>query len=91
MDRFFGGQPLAVVLKLVIMSIVVGIVLTALNLDALSLIRWIRDLAQRIYDLGFKTFDWLIQYFIVGAVVVIPVWLISRLLRSRKQPGDGGP
>jgi hypothetical protein len=37
-------------------------------------------LAKRIYDLGFRSIDWLIQYFLLGALIVFPIWFIARLL-----------
>ena len=84
MDRFFGGSPVRAIATLVILSVAVGIVLSTLGLDALSLIRWIPDLVRRIYDLGFDAFDWLLRYFLLGATIVIPVWLVMRLVRMRR-------
>ncbi|MBI1386016.1 MAG: integrase [Rhizobiales bacterium] len=86
MESFFGGRPLMVLLKLVVISIIVGIVLAALNLDAVAIIRGIRDLAERIYAMGFDAVEWVLQYFLLGAIIVFPIWLIARLLRI----GSGG-
>jgi hypothetical protein len=88
MDRFFGGNPLRAIVTLVLLSIAVGIVLSTLGLDALALIRWIPDLFRRIYDLGFEAFHWLFRYFLLGATIVIPVWVVVRLLRMRKDTGS---
>ncbi len=82
MDRFFGGNPLMVLLKLAIISLVVGIVLAALNLDALALLDSIRRLAVRIYEMGFDAIAWAFRYFLLGAVIVFPIWLVSRLWKS---------
>ena len=89
MDRFFGGNPLMVLLKLAIISLVVGIVLAALNLDALALLDNIGRLAVRIYEMGFDAFHWAFRYFLLGAVIVFPIWLVSRLWKSSGGSKDG--
>ena len=55
MDRntFFGGNPVAVIVRLVVLSIIVGIVLSALNIRPDEIIYHIQRLIQRISDLGF--------------------------------------
>lgn len=80
MERILGGSPVAVVIRLVLSSIVVGIALSALGLTPGELFRRIDFLLQRLYDMGFRWVEWLIGYFLIGAVIVVPVWLIARLL-----------
>jgi hypothetical protein len=78
-SRFVGGSPLAVAFRLVLLSILVGVVLAAIGFDPWNIVRSIRLLAERIWDLGFDTVNWLWRYFLLGAVIVIPVWLLSRI------------
>lgn len=85
MEGFFGGRPIMVVLKLAIVSVVVGIVLAALNLDARELLMGLQRLAERIYAMGFDAFTWVGEYFLLGAVIVFPIWLISRLFAAGKK------
>lgn len=83
----FGGNPLGVIIRLVILSIVVGVVLSALDITPRNFLYHIEVLLRRIYDLGFATFDWVLQYLILGAIVVVPIWLVARLfgvIGSRK-------
>ena len=87
-DRLFGGNPLGVVLRLVVLSIVVGIVLSALNISPQNLVHHVRVLAQRIYNLGFGAFEGLLGYFLVGAVVVVPIWLVARLIGAAGRRND---
>jgi len=84
MDKFFGGAPVWVVLRLAVISLVLGIVLAAFNLDAFGLVQKLRDLITYVYDLGFDAFAWVFDYFILGAVIVFPVWLILRLFAVAK-------
>jgi hypothetical protein len=80
-SRFFGGPPLSVAIKLILLSIVVGVILAALDLDPLHMVRSIERLARAIWDMGFDAVLWVWRYFVLGAVLVIPIWLIVRLVR----------
>ena len=82
MENFFGGTPLMVLLRLAVISLIVGIVLAALNLDALELVQHLKLLIARVYNLGWDAIEWVLQYFLLGAVIVFPVWLIARLVKT---------
>jgi len=77
--RFLGGSPLAVTFRLILLSILVGVVLAAIGFDPWNIINSIRLLFQRIWDLGFDAINWLWRYFLLGAVIVVPIWFLSRL------------
>ena len=77
--RFLGGTPLAVAFRLILLSILVGVVLAAIGFDPWNIVSSIRRLFNWIYDLGFDAINGLWRYFLLGAVIVIPIWLISRL------------
>jgi hypothetical protein len=79
MHRFLGGSPLAVAFRLILLSILVGVVLAAVGFDPWNIVYSIRKLIQRIWDLGFDAINGLWRYFLLGAVIVVPVWLLSRL------------
>ena len=83
-NRFLGGPPLAVLGKLILLSILIGVVLSALGLDPWDIVSSIRRLFRNIWDMGFDTVRWLWQYFLLGAVIVIPIWVIMRLLNAPK-------
>lgn len=80
--RFFGGRPLAVVGRLILLSILVGVVLAAIGFDPWNIIHSVRLLFQRIWDLGFDAVNWLWRYFLLGAALVVPIWLLVRLTRG---------
>ena len=64
---------------LILLSILVGVVLAAIGFDPWNIVNSIRLLFQRIWDLGFDAINGLWRYFLLGAVIVIPIWLLSRL------------
>ncbi|HUD89090.1 MAG TPA: DUF6460 domain-containing protein [Xanthobacteraceae bacterium] len=78
--RFIGGSPLTVTLRLILLSILVGVVLAAIGFDPWNIVVSIRRLFDWIYNLGFDAISGLWRYFLLGAVIVVPIWLISRLL-----------
>lgn len=88
MDKLFGGNPVTVIVKLAVLSLVVGIVLAALGLDVFSLIESLQRLAYRLYDMGFGAIEWAFRYFLLGAAVVIPIWLIVRLVKLGGRSGS---
>ena len=79
LSRFLGGSPLAVAFRLILLSILVGVVLAAIGFDPWNIVNSIRRLFNWIWDLGFDAINGLWRYFLLGAVIVIPIWLISRL------------
>jgi len=81
-QRFFGGPPLAVIGRLVLLSILVGVILAALGLDPWNIIESVRLLVLHIWNMGFDAVRWLWQYFLLGAVIVVPIWLLVRLSRA---------
>jgi hypothetical protein len=83
---FLGGSVLGVIVRLVILSIVVGIVLSALGITPQNFFFQINILLRRIYDLGFSAIDSVIGYLILGAMVVVPIWFVSRLLKASRGP-----
>jgi len=87
-NQIFGGNPLGVVIRLAVLSIVVGIVLSALNIQPSELVQYIRLLIQRIYNLGFGAFESLLGYLLIGAVVVIPIWLLTRVFAGLRKKSD---
>src|SRR6185312_7797804 len=79
LTRFLGGRPLTEAFRLILLSILVGVVLGAIGFDPYNIVRSIQLLFRRLWDLGFDAVNWLWRYFLLGAVIVIPIWLLSRL------------
>ncbi len=80
LQRFMGGSPAQVLLRLVVLSLVVGIVLSALGVTPWEILDRLEAFVRRIWNMGFGAVGWIWNYFLVGAVVVIPIWIILRLL-----------
>jgi len=89
MEWFFGGNPALVLLRLAILSLIVGVVLAALGFSPFEILDSIRRLAERIYDMGFAAIEKAFRYFLLGAVIVFPVWLVMRLLKMAGRTSSG--
>lgn len=81
-SQFLGGSPLAVAFRLILLSILVGVVLAAFGFDPWNLWWSVRVLIDRIWAMGFEAIEWVWRYFLLGAVIVIPIWLITRLVNA---------
>jgi len=86
-SRFLGGPPHTVIAKLVLLSVLVGVILSAIGLDPWNILSSIERLVQSVWNMGFDAVRWLWRYFLLGAVLVIPIWLLVRLTRGAAGKG----
>jgi hypothetical protein len=80
--RILGGSPLAVLGRLILVSILVGVVLSVLGLDPWNIIDSVERLIRHIWNMGFDAVRWLWRYFLLGAVLVIPIWVVLRVINA---------
>ncbi|MTI43045.1 hypothetical protein JM93_02986 [Roseibium hamelinense] len=85
LSRFLGGSPGQVILRLVFLSFVVGVILSALNLDPLDIVDLTVRFFERLWNMGFAALDNVARYFVMGAIIVVPIWLLMRLLALSKR------
>lgn len=84
--RILGSNARRTIIQLVIASIFVGAILSFLGVGALDFWRGLFDgvkdavgaIGENIGEVALT----LITYFLLGAAIVAPIWVISRLLRS---------
>ncbi len=80
--RIFGGSPLAVLFRLILVSVLVGVILSALGLDPWNIIQSVERLIRNIWNMGWDAVVWLWRYFLLGAVIVIPIWILLRVVNA---------
>ena len=90
MERFFGGSPAAIILQLAIASIIIGVVLSLFGFDPANLHAAMQRLWDWISSLGLDTVKRVLRYLLLGAIVVVPLWLLFRIFsyfapRRKKQ------
>ncbi len=83
LDRFMGGSPGSVLVKLVFLSLLVGAFMAFLGLTPFALIDAVVGWIGSIFDLSFETVIEIGRWILYGAIIVVPVWLVSRLFARR--------
>lgn len=84
-ERFFGGPPASVVAQLIVVSTLVGVILAAVGFDPWNILDSVRRLFSALWSIGFDGVHWLWRYFLLGAVIVVPVWLLTRLINAPRR------
>lgn len=83
LNRFLGGTPASVFLRLFLLSLVVGALLMWLDIKPADIIRGALHFFHRIWAMGFDAIRELGNYLLAGAVIVVPIWFVLRLLNMR--------
>jgi len=74
-------------IKLLVMSFIIGILLSFFNIDPSELLKNLGGTVQKIFAALSGIVEWGIKYVLLGAVVVVPIWLIFFVIgkaRGRK-------
>ena len=80
LNRFLGGSPGSVFMRLLFVSLIVGAFLMWLDIRPWDVFRGLQQIIDRIWSLGFDAIREIINYVLAGAVLVVPVWLVLRLM-----------
>lgn len=83
-NRFLGDSPLRVALKLLVLSFIVGIVMSAFDWSPWDVVEAVREAVARVWNMGFAAFERFFGYILLGAAIVVPAFLILRLLSYRR-------
>ncbi len=84
LQRFLGGSPGAVLVKLLFLSLLVGAFMSFLDITPAGLLDWGVELVRSVMHLGFDAFGDIGRWLLYGAVVVVPIWLLTRLFGSAR-------
>lgn len=82
LQRIMGGHPVGVLLKLALLSLVVGFVMSMFGVDAQQIVRGAVELVRDTLRDGAGVFRSLGGYVVTGAALVVPLWLLIRLTRK---------
>jgi len=84
MERFLGGSPLSVLVRLIFISLLVGAAMAFLGLSPKGLLDSAVRFVRSITGLGFDAVREVGQWVVAGALVVVPLWLLMRLFAARR-------
>ncbi|MER2535567.1 MAG: DUF6460 domain-containing protein [Rhizobiaceae bacterium] len=82
--RFLGDSPLRVLLKLLVISFLVGVVMNAFGWSPFDVFYRLQDFVLDIWNMGFSAIERVAGYVLLGAAIVIPAFLVLRLLSYRR-------
>jgi len=83
LTRFLGGSPGSVLAKLIFLSLLVGAFMAFLDITPIGLIEGLFNWISSVLDLSLDTVKEVGLWIVYGAVIVVPLWLISRLFSQR--------
>jgi hypothetical protein len=81
LERLVGGDPLGVLVRLVLLSIIVGVIFAVLGFNPRNLVQALSELLRSIIENSAELVDSLLRYFLLGAAIVFPIWLVMRLIK----------
>jgi hypothetical protein len=84
LTHFLGGSFVAVALRLVVVSFVVGLILATFGFDPEGIYESAVRIANRLVEFGLTDFRQFGRILLTGAMVVLPVWFVLRLLDARR-------
>ena len=84
LSGMIGGSPAAVLLRLLVVSFVAGLILVAMGFQPETLYENVLRMGRRLVEYGFSDVREIGRTLLTGAMVVIPVWIILRLINARR-------
>lgn len=88
---FLGGRPIKVVVKLLLISLLVGFLMAMFNLQPFQIVESAIRFVTNIIDTGFAAFGEFGRYIVAGATLVVPIWLVMRALAFRRDRDSHAP
>lgn len=83
-SKFLGNSPMKVFVRLVLISVLVGFVMAVFNLQPLEIVNSTVQFFLSIWETGFEAFGDFGRYLVAGATLVVPIWLIMRIVSYRR-------
>ncbi len=78
-------STLSTVVKLAVLSLLVGMALAFFDITPQRLLENLGSTVIEIYQLVLRFLRWALQYVLIGAVVVLPIWLVLYLVRVARK------
>jgi hypothetical protein len=84
LNRFLGDTPMRTIVKLAVLCLVVGFIMSTFGLHPMDILYWIRKTFLDLWHSGFATLGKVGNYILLGAAIVIPLFIVLRILNWRK-------
>lgn len=84
LNRLLGDTPGRTIVKLLIISVVVGFVMNMMGWTPWDLVDFVTGSLRRLWRSGFAALGEVGNCLVVGAMIVIPLFVLLRILNWRK-------
>ena len=69
------------IVKLAILSLLIGMALSFFEVSPQRLLENFGETVQDIFEIAVSMVEWAVPYVLLGAVVVVPIWVVFAVLR----------
>ncbi len=83
-NRFLGDSPGRTIVKLIVVSLIVGFVMAVFDLRPFDILHSLRDFVLDLWHSGFRALGAFGDYLLLGATIVIPAFILLRLFSYRR-------
>ncbi|MDW5315298.1 DUF6460 domain-containing protein [Rhizobium sp. PL01] len=83
-NKFLGDTPGRIIVKLLVVSVIVGFLMTMFGWTPYGILYTVRNFFLDLWHSGFAALGSVGDYLLLGAAVVIPVFIILRVLSFRR-------
>lgn len=83
-NRFLGDSPGRTLVKLIVVSLIVGFVMRVFGWQPWDLIAGIRHFVLELWHSGFAALGRFGDYLLLGASIVVPLFVILRVFNFRR-------
>ncbi|MCO5732931.1 DUF6460 domain-containing protein [Rhizobium sp. SSA_523] len=84
MNRLLGDTPGRTIVKLLVVSLIVGFVMAVFDLRPFDIFYGLRDFILDLWHRGFDALGAVGDYLLAGAIIVIPAFILLRLFSFRR-------
>ncbi|MEA2930513.1 MAG: hypothetical protein QOG38_2941 [Hyphomicrobiales bacterium] len=75
------ARLLATLVKVAVASLIVGTILAHFGITADQILRDVGATPERLAELARQGFAWALPNLLLGALIIVPVWLLAYLFR----------
>lgn len=83
-NRILGDTPGRTLIKLIVVSLIVGFAMTIFGIAPMDIVSGVRDFVLDLWHTGFAALGRIGDYLLIGATVVVPVFIILRVMSFRR-------
>jgi hypothetical protein len=82
-------SAISTIVKLAIVSLLVGFALVLFGIEPADLVKSLGSTVVKLYELVLSFMRASMKYVLIGAVVVVPIWLVFYLIGLAKRKKSG--